>query len=349
MSTKPLPTPSHSRLRTALAIAGLTIVAAGALAAHPPGATAVRRAASAVASDVGPPDNHKVLGADELVNIDVVNECGASASGFRFVLADFQPPQGVALPSAYNVVKTYETPCPNPNPGADACNPFTPPAVVTPISAGPNDTITLGWTESAGELASGATGHFGYTLKPIHDHLVTAQLTTGITQTTILCDAAAYWSTWRSVSTTETTTVTMTVRSAFQSATEVELRGGTVAEPIALEDLIPSNAALMRRLPEPLAAAVLAPGQALTVSLPVTGTDRAVVVRADWYDHGAMGQRGPLRARAFHARELMPVVPPVARLYLPWVGRDELLTQQAEAHVGAAERRRLDDAPRGVE
>lgn len=255
--------------------------------------------------------NGKTFGNDELVNIDVVNECESDATGFQFVLSSFGSGTVPIPPVYYSFAKVFEVSCQQTMgvPPPVDCNPFTPQWAVPAYS--PN-AITLGWQSPPNTLQEGHTAHFGYSLWQAHSHEVKAQLMLGSAS---LCEIVAESSEWSM----NGKTITMTLQNQSPVPMELEMRGTALPQPITLEDLVPSNASLMRSLGQPMAGAVLDPGDRLSVSFNFERSDMAAAVLADWFTFD--GQRRGLRARDFHGRALRdPAAPPKAGLSLPWVG-----------------------------
>jgi hypothetical protein len=259
------------------------------------------------------------MGNEALVNIDVINQCGVDAHGFRFVLSDFGGGSVSIPPNYYSFSKVFEVSCQPPSPGAsppNPCNPFTPSLAVPAYTA---STITLGWQSASAILGAGGSAHFGYSLWPATGHSIKAELMSGPTPgsgPTSICESMASSTTWSAIN---TTTVTMTVQNQSSNRMELALSGTALRQRISLEGLVPSNAALMRSLGAPQTNAVLGPGERLSITLETGPDAMAAVVLADWYAYD--GQRGPIQARAFFARALRAsAAPPRTGLSLPWVG-----------------------------
>jgi len=264
-----------------------------------------------------------VLGVEEIVNIDVVNECAGTADGFRFVLSGFSPLYTINGTN-YPFPDLYEIPCPNAS-GAPECNRFigTPTVPVytagvagTGGGAGTPGNIVLEWGSTAA-MGQGQTSHFGYTLGTGYGHDVRAQLLTALPVPAMLCESVAYSTEWTGTA----VTMTLTLENRSRDPLEVVARGMVSQRMVSLRELVPSNGPLMRALGDPERGTVLAPGERQAVTVEIGAADRAIVMLADWYAYD--GQRGARKARAFHARSLneAPAVP-AARRYFPWAGNN---------------------------
>ncbi len=246
------------------------------------------------------PPMQKVIGANEVVNLTVMNACGFDADGFRFELWGVQ-----GIISNYSVPDLFQVQCDAANPPPH-CNPFVPPPIQPNFNHSAN-TITLEWQNPPTKLPRQAWAHFGYTLQdnstlntnPMHKIKAEFLSTTSSPQQCVTVNWSSAWSYYSGK-------VTITVSNYLDSTVYLRLSGVASEDPVALGDLLPSNGNLMRSLGTPVASAVLKAGDELPITIQIKEGDWGVVLLADWYAYDT--QPRELLAQAFHARSVDTVV-----------------------------------------